>query len=223
MLCFSCSMWDLWSSLPHVRSIAAGMFPGQGSNLGPLHWKHEVWDTGPPGKSLFISFRKNLFGNNSPVTEVASTVQRALISPSFWVPRWMRVSLAWESTADAVPRQSYVPHTHPQTKILSQPPPCNCLSQSRSQHWPTVPVRSSDCSHITNWDPALGVYPPWTRTHVARGRHVPSVSSCVEPSLSTRSYVLESFKACCMWSSCSPSPLLCGTIPQYSVICPWEF
>ena len=213
-------MWDLWSSLPHVRSIVTGMFPGQGSNLGPLPWEHEVWDTGSPGKSLFISFRKNLFGNNSPLTEVASTVQRARISPSLWVPRWMRVSLAWESTADAVPWQPYVPHTHPQTKILSHAP---TLQLSQSVEESTLPVRSSDCSHITNRDPALGVYPPWTRTHVARGRHVPPVSSCVEPSLSTRSYVLESFKACCTWSSCSLSPLLCGTIPQYSVLRPWEF
>ena len=221
MLCFSCSMWDLWSSLPHVRSIVAGMFPGQGSNLGPLPWEHEARDTGSPGKSLFISFRKNLFGNNSPLTEVASTVQRARISPSLWVPRWLCVSLESQLWAQYLGSPTYPTHI-PKQRSCHTPPPCNCLSQSRSQHWPTVPVRSSDCLHITNRDPALGVYPPWTRIHVARGRHVPPVSSCVEPSLSTRSYVLERFKACCTWSSCSPSPLLCGTIPQYSVLCPWE-
>ena len=26
-------------------------FPGEGSNLGPLHWEHGVLATGPPGKS----------------------------------------------------------------------------------------------------------------------------------------------------------------------------
>ena len=32
--------------------------------------------------------------------------------------------------------------------------------------------------------------------HVACGRHVPSVPSCVEPSLSTRPYIPKRFKAC---------------------------
>ena len=27
------------------------LFPNQESNLGPLHWEHEVLATGPPGKS----------------------------------------------------------------------------------------------------------------------------------------------------------------------------
>ena len=30
-----------------------------GSNLGPLHWKLRVLDTGPPGKSLFFSIFLN--------------------------------------------------------------------------------------------------------------------------------------------------------------------
>ena len=33
------------------------LFPEQGSNLGPLHWKCRVLATAPPGKSLFILFK----------------------------------------------------------------------------------------------------------------------------------------------------------------------
>ena len=87
--------------------------------------------------------------------------------------------------------------THiPKQRSCHMPPLCNRLSQSRNQHWPTVPVRSSDCSHITSRDPTLGVYPPWSRTHYACGPHMPSVSSYLEPFLGTWSYVLDSFKAC---------------------------
>ena len=35
-------------------------FPDQGSNPGPLHWKHGVLITGPPEKSLFKK-KKMLF------------------------------------------------------------------------------------------------------------------------------------------------------------------
>ena len=31
-------------------SAACGIFPEQGSNLGPLHWEHGDLATGPPGK-----------------------------------------------------------------------------------------------------------------------------------------------------------------------------
>ena len=37
--------------------MACGIyFPDQGSNLGPLHWEHEVSATGPPGKSPAFLF-----------------------------------------------------------------------------------------------------------------------------------------------------------------------
>ena len=45
----------LQSSLWHAGSLAVAygnLFPDQGSNLGPLHWKHGVLATGPPGKCL---------------------------------------------------------------------------------------------------------------------------------------------------------------------------
>ena len=168
--------------------------------------------------------------------------------------------------------------THiPKQRSCHTPPPCNCLSQSRSQHFlsgpqtvhtsptgiqrwvfilpglehmlhvvvmfpqyppvwnhPSVlgPTSLSVLSHGARGRHVPSVPPVWNHPsvlgptslivlrHVARGCHVPPVPSCVEPSLSTRSYVLESFKACCTWSSCSLSPLLCGTIPQYSVLRP---
>ena len=59
-------MQDLQSSLLHAESfsvacellvMACGIqLPDQGSNLGPLHWEHEILATGPSGKShkLFL-------------------------------------------------------------------------------------------------------------------------------------------------------------------------
>ena len=51
-----CVMQDLQSSLRHTRSLVVACklgcgFPDQGSNSYPLHWKHGVIATGPPGKS----------------------------------------------------------------------------------------------------------------------------------------------------------------------------
>ena len=40
-----------------VFVVARGIqFPDDGSNLGPLHWQHDVLATGPPGRSLFYTF-----------------------------------------------------------------------------------------------------------------------------------------------------------------------
>ena len=36
-------------------------FPDQRSNLGPLLWGHEVLATGPPGKSIPLSFDSSLY------------------------------------------------------------------------------------------------------------------------------------------------------------------
>lgn len=114
--------------------------------------------------------------------------------------------------------------THiPKQRSCHTPPPCNCLSQSRSQHFLSGPqtVHTSPTGiqrwvfilpgleHMLHVVVMFPQYPPvWNHPsvlgptclrvlrHVARGRHVPSVPSCVEPFLSTRSYVPESFKAC---------------------------
>ena len=54
-LCLSCSMWNLSSSLQHLKSldVACGIqLPDQGSNPYPLHWEGGVLATGTPGKSL---------------------------------------------------------------------------------------------------------------------------------------------------------------------------
>ena len=40
---FGCAMWH-----------TALQFPDEGLNLRPLHWKHKVLTTEPPGKSLFL-------------------------------------------------------------------------------------------------------------------------------------------------------------------------
>ena len=52
-----CGTWDPQSSLGHPESLVAACgiyFPDQESSLGPLHGEHEVFATGPPGKSLFL-------------------------------------------------------------------------------------------------------------------------------------------------------------------------
>ena len=64
-----CGMRDLWSLLWSVRPllvacellvVARGIwFPGQGLNLGPLHWELAVLATGPAGK--FPSFLLSSF------------------------------------------------------------------------------------------------------------------------------------------------------------------
>ena len=61
MLGFSCGMWDPWNCSAQDLFLSCGMqtrscgvwnlFPGQGLNLGPLHWEHRVLVIGPPGKS----------------------------------------------------------------------------------------------------------------------------------------------------------------------------
>ena len=38
--------------LPAPVAASGSMFPDQGWNLGPLHWKHGVLATGPLGKSF---------------------------------------------------------------------------------------------------------------------------------------------------------------------------
>ena len=48
-------------------------FPDQGSNPFPLHWKLRVLTTGPPGKSLFLSF----FFFNYLLGRAGSSLQQA--------------------------------------------------------------------------------------------------------------------------------------------------
>ena len=55
-------------------------FPEQGLKLGPLHWKHGVLDTGPPGYSLhdFFFLQKALFSQN--LTWKADTDNRSSLN-----------------------------------------------------------------------------------------------------------------------------------------------
>ena len=57
-LSFYLIIWLCWV----LRVACAIHFPDQGSNPGPLHWKHRVLATGSPGKSLHFTFsvRPNL-------------------------------------------------------------------------------------------------------------------------------------------------------------------
>ena len=47
-------------SCKHTGSLVVAwgesQFPGQGLNLGPLHWERGVLATGPPGKSHEFTF-----------------------------------------------------------------------------------------------------------------------------------------------------------------------
>ena len=70
---FGCAGSQVWRMGSLV--VACGIqFPGKGLNPGPLHWKLGVWTTGPPGKSLCITFNKwNLFFRERNVTALPKT------------------------------------------------------------------------------------------------------------------------------------------------------
>ena len=40
-----------WQSVVPFSFVLEALFPDQGLNLRPLHWKHGVLTTGPPGKT----------------------------------------------------------------------------------------------------------------------------------------------------------------------------
>lgn len=64
------------------------------------------------------------------------------------------------------------------------------------EHMLHVVVMFPQSPPVWNHPSVLGPTSLRVLRHVACGHHVPPVPSYVEPSLSTRSYVLESFKAC---------------------------
>ena len=51
----------------HIRSLGAAYeiwFPDQGLNPDPLRWEHGVLATGPPGKSLNVTFCEDFFSSS---------------------------------------------------------------------------------------------------------------------------------------------------------------
>ena len=96
---FSCGMRTLSSSM-------WDLVPWPGIEPGPLHWKHGVLATGPPGKSLFVVFTmvSNYFvGIFSPTSdlEIKYIIRfkiDALLGSNFGKFIWMeiiRLILAW--------------------------------------------------------------------------------------------------------------------------------
>ena len=152
---------------PH--HVAWGIqFPDQRSNLSPLHWKHGVLTTGPPGNPPGVFFFQCGFGQLKKQTQACRSDQRAGFHPG--------AQPCWSQSLVACLEFSVAPTQPPRLSFSAQKP--NLSSQNSLQPQSAPEGRADPTAGAVCWVSVCGAPAPKprlpsagesTRTLVFRG------------------------------------------------------